>query len=141
MYIPKYFTLYELFKSDTATKKGIANYPESFELVENLADLGRHLDKIRELANSPIYVNSAYRTKSLNRLVGGVNNSLHCSGNAGDLWSRTIRSSELYSVIARYVGFEIKLYPVRFENKDWEIIYYPNHGFIHFAKKKNGLKL
>lgn len=74
----KYFTLYELCKSDTAKKQNIDNFP-TWEVVDNLKELVENvLDPLREWFKKPINVNSAYRSQKLNKAVGGVNNSLHC---------------------------------------------------------------
>ena len=85
MYTPKFFTLYELLKSETADTKRINNTP-SFAVVENLNKLCQLiLDPTRAKLDSPIYVTSGYRCRSLNVAVGGVGNSQHLMGCAADL--------------------------------------------------------
>lgn len=74
----KYFTLYELCKSDTAKKQNIDNFP-TWEVVDNLKRIVEEiLDPLREWYGKPINVNSGYRSQKLNKAVGGVNNSFHC---------------------------------------------------------------
>ena len=85
MYTPKFFTLPELLKSETADTKRINNTP-SFAVVENLNKLCQLiLDPTRIKLEAPIYVTSGYRCRSLNVAVGGVGNSQHLNGCAADL--------------------------------------------------------
>ena len=81
----KYFTITELCASDVAKKKGIYNEPTAWvaanlvRLVENV------LDPLRQAYGKPIKVNSGYRSKALNKAVGGVSNSQHLDGMAADI--------------------------------------------------------
>ena len=87
----KYFTIRELSKSATATRKGINNTPTSNietalkNLIENV------LDPLREKWGAPIVVSSGYRCPALNRAVGGATNSQHTKGEAADI--RTVSDS------------------------------------------------
>ena len=81
----KYFTITELCASETAKSRGIDNTP-SEEETQNLNKLiDNVLDPLREWYGSPIYVNSGYRSKELNKAVGGVSNSFHLTGCAADI--------------------------------------------------------
>lgn len=81
----KYFTIKELCKSNTAESKNIDNTP-SDNIVTNLTRLVDNvLDPLREWYNKPIYINSGYRCKKLNKAVGGVSNSYHLKGMAADI--------------------------------------------------------
>lgn len=85
MYTPKFFTLHELLKSETADTNRINNTP-SFAVVENLNKLCQLiLDPTRAKLDAPIYVTSGYRCRALNVAVGGVGNSQHLTGCAADL--------------------------------------------------------
>ena len=85
MYTPKFFTLHELLKSETAETKHIDNVP-SFAVVENLNKLCQLiLDPARAKLEAPIYITSGYRCRELNVAVGGVGNSQHLIGCAADL--------------------------------------------------------
>lgn len=83
MKTPKYFTLEEMLKSDTAINKKIRNYP-SWEVIQNLNTLCLMLDKIRERLGMPITVTSGYRSKELNTAVKASKTSQHMSGQAAD---------------------------------------------------------
>lgn len=81
----KYFTITELCASDTAKKKGIYNEPTAV-VADNLVRLVENvLDPLRQAYGKPIKVNSGYRSKALNKAVGGVSNSQHLEGKAADI--------------------------------------------------------
>lgn len=82
---PTYFTLEELLTSSVARQKSIENLP-SWEVVNNLLELGLFLDDIRKEWGSGIKVTSGYRNEKLNNAVGGVKNSRHMSGDAADIY-------------------------------------------------------
>lgn len=81
----KYFTVGELCRSAVAQAYGIDNVPSGEErlnlerLIENV------LDPLREMWGSPVEVNSGFRTRQLNELVGGARASQHLSGEAADI--------------------------------------------------------
>lgn len=81
----KYFTIAELTRSTTAANRGIDNTPPP-AAVQNLRSLVENvLDPLREAYGHPIYVNSGYRSPTLNRAVGGTRNSQHLRGQAADI--------------------------------------------------------
>ncbi len=90
----KYFTIPELTRSATASKKGIDNTPSTevkthlIELIENLLDPIRYqwgeYCKRKGLGSGAIIVSSGYRCPALNRAVGGVGSSAHLGGWAAD---------------------------------------------------------
>lgn len=83
--ITRNFTLEELYHSDTAEMEGIDNHP-GFQEVVNLTFLCvKVLQPLRDAMNHPITISSGYRSKTLNRRVGGVTNSQHIRGQAADL--------------------------------------------------------
>lgn len=85
MYTPRFFTLSELTHSDTANRLNIDNIPD-FTHVDNLSRLCELvLDPTRVEIDMPIRVTSAYRSKALNKAVGGVTNSQHVKGLAADI--------------------------------------------------------
>lgn len=79
-----YFTIEEMTKSQTAKLYHIDNTP-SKEVVENLKKVMYILDIVRAHIGKPILVNSGYRCKRLNEMVGGVQNSMHTKGLAADV--------------------------------------------------------
>lgn len=86
MYQPKHFTFAEMLQSETATKLGIRNYPETWAQVFNLLRLIELvLDPLREEYGKPVHINSAFRSPRLNALIGGVVFSQHLDGLAADI--------------------------------------------------------
>lgn len=81
----KYFSIKELTKSETATKKGIDNTPNAVQVKNLEALIDNLLDPIREQWGAAIYVTSGFRSVALNKAVGGVANSHHLGGYAADL--------------------------------------------------------
>lgn len=81
----KYFSIGELCRSNVADLKGIPNHPNTAQKMnlEKLVD--RVLDPIRSLYGKPVYVNSGFRSESLNKAVGGAKNSSHLYGRAADI--------------------------------------------------------
>jgi len=68
-----HFTLEEL----TTTSSGADNTPNAQER-QLLTTLAQFLEKVRTiLGNKPITINSAFRSRAVNRVVGGVDNSAH----------------------------------------------------------------
>lgn len=78
-----YFNIKEMTKSQTAELYHIDNTPTK-EIVKNLKKVMYILDIVRVYIGKPILVNSGYRCKKLNEMVGGVQNSMHTKGLAAD---------------------------------------------------------
>lgn len=81
----KYFSIGELSQSDTADKMGIPNHPNTMQKMNMEKLIVNVLDPIRSLYGKPIYVNSGFRSESLNKAVGGAKNSQHMFGQAADI--------------------------------------------------------
>ena len=84
MMTKSYFTVAELYASDTAKKYGIDNTPNSI-VISHLQQLINFLNPLREAWGSAIRVNSGYRCEKLNRFVGGSKTSSHLIGYGVDL--------------------------------------------------------
>lgn len=78
-----YFNIKEMTKSQTANLYHIDNTPTE-EAVENLKKVMYILDIVRAYIGKPILINSGYRCKKLNEMVGGVQKSMHTKGLAAD---------------------------------------------------------
>ena len=83
--ISKFFTWQEMIQSKTAEKENIDNVPDEVIIKLNLIRLADILDLVRAHIDAPIVINSGYRSKKVNELVGGVENSLHMEGKAADI--------------------------------------------------------
>ena len=98
----KYFSIKELTKSETATKKGIDNTPNAGQVKNLGALIDNLLDPIREQWGAAIYVTSGFRSVALNKAVGGVANSHHLGGYAADLTVKSQAGNKaLFDMIRR----------------------------------------
>lgn len=85
MLLSKNFSLAELTKSATATRKGIDNTPDA-KITERLRRLATEvLQPLRDAFGEPIVVSSGYRCPALNKAVGGSATSQHMQGTAADI--------------------------------------------------------
>ena len=119
----KYFTIDELTSSVTAENHNIDNTPdeESLKQLEKLVtDI---LDPLRESIGSPVIVNSAYRSKKLNKKIGGSKKSQHLYGQAAD-----IRSN-------KYSPVELAFQLLKILDKWNQLIIYPS--FVHVANVRS----
>ncbi len=82
-----YFNIKEMTKSKTAELYHIDNTPNE-KVIGNLKKVMYILDMIRIHMGKPILINSGYRCKKLNEMVGGVQNSMHTKGLAADFRTR-----------------------------------------------------
>lgn len=83
--LSEHFKLSEFTRSTTAAAKNIDNTP-SLTVVSNLQQLCLHiLEPLRSYSQTPITINSGYRSRLLNAAVGGVSNSQHTTGEAADI--------------------------------------------------------
>jgi len=78
-----YFTIKEMTKSQMAKLENIDNTPTE-EVIENLKKVMYVLDMVRVYIGKAIFVNSGYRCRKLNDIVGGVHESMHTRGLAAD---------------------------------------------------------
>lgn len=80
----RYFSIGELCSSSTASARKIDNTPDA-DVRARLTELvDEVLDPIRQEWGSGISVTSGYRSRELNRAVGGSPTSAHCLGYAAD---------------------------------------------------------
>ena len=83
--VTMHFSIEELYASKTAKANGINNKPSVQQMI-NLVYLAAFvLEPLREAMNEPIKIGSGFRSKELNKAVGGVANSQHMKGQAADL--------------------------------------------------------
>ena len=94
----------ELVRSNTAINNGIDNEPTE-DIKKNLIDLVENvLDPLREAYGHPIRVNSGYRSKELNKSIGGVPTSQHCLGQAADITTGTKNGNKDLIAIAKSIN-------------------------------------
>lgn len=77
--VSKYFTVGEVTQRDSR------RIPRDLLTKRRIKKFARKLDKLRDKYGCPIRINSWYRPKVINRLVGGVADSQHIYGWAADV--------------------------------------------------------
>lgn len=89
MKLSQNFALNEMLKSSAASKYKIKNIPntEQLEYIKKLAT--SVLQPIRDAFGSPIIIDSGFRSKELNKKVGGAQRSDHLYGAAVDIHTKS----------------------------------------------------
>ena len=145
MNLSKHFSLRELCK----TKTGIENVPNEAQ-VENLKRVCQWLEELREknsltpdpspkgegsrYKETPIIINSGYRSPQVNKVVGGAPNSNHLTGCAVD-----IHVSGMEQLI-RYAAILLDISDERQEDFDELLLERSPKGtyWLHFAVRPSG---
>ena len=135
--LSEHFSLEEMTRTRIKTPDG--NMPGVGE-VENLKRVCKWLEMLRDEwnrrygeGNDPIVVNSGFRSKAVNKAVGGVSTSNHLTGCAADIRVAGIEQLLRYAVILMDISDEAQedfdeLLLERQDSKMW----------LHFAVRPNG---
>lgn len=109
----KYFTYGELTRSATADRLGIDNTPKEEYIQDNIIELMRVLDGIREgwtkkckenyWDDAAIVVNSGYRCDELNEAINGSKTSAHSIGAAADIEPANGKNREFLRFVEQYL--------------------------------------
>ena len=130
MRLSGHFSLQELTKSQTATRKGIDNTP-SPEHIDNLTSLCLQiLEPTRRHFGKPMVITSGYRSADLCLAIGSNPNSQHAKGEAADFEM----FGEDNKALATYIKNEL-IYDqliLEFYNSDD-----PSSGWVHCSYNKN----
>ena len=118
------FSLAELIKSQTATRKGIDNTP-SEEHQDNLKSLCTHvLQPVREHFGRVVTVSSGYRSPELCIAIGSKTTSQHAKGQAADFEIFGVSNKELADYINETLDYDQLI--LEFWNESD-----PNSGWVH----------
>ena len=131
MKLSENFSLNELTKSQTATRKGIDNKPND-EIIFNLKALSINiLQKIRNHYERPVRVTSGYRSPELCISIGSSVKSQHAKGEAADFEITGIDNFDLAIWISKYLEFD-QLISEFYTNQ------HPDSGWVHCSYKADG---
>ena len=131
MKLSKNFSLAEMTKSQTATRKGIRNEP-STEHIENLIHLAETvLQPVREHFGKPVAISSGYRSPALCEAIGSSSKSQHAKGEAADFEIPGVDNMQLATWISKNTIFD-QLILEYYEPGD------PNSGWVHCSAVKEG---
>lgn len=121
--LSKNFDWKEFEKSDVAKAHHINNAIVDWDVRDNIKELVDNvLQPLRDAWGGPIFINSGYRCKELNELVGGVETSQHCKGMAAD-----VGVTDPYALAKLTKRMKIK-----FD----QMIIYPS--FVHYSYRADG---
>ena len=132
MQLSGHFSLAELTKSQTATRKGIDNKP-TLEHIENLTELCvQILEPTRRNFGKPMVITSGYRSEELCEAIGSKTTSQHAKGEAADFEMFGIDNKELAKYIKNNLVFDQLI--LEFYNPDD-----PSSGWVHcsYSKEEN----
>ena len=132
MKLSGHFSLAELTKSQTATRKGIDNKP-TLEHIENLTELCvQILEPTRRNFGKPMVITSGYRSEKLCEAIGSKSTSQHAKGEAADFEMFGIDNKELAKYIKNNLVFDQLI--LEFYNPDD-----PSSGWVHcsYSKEEN----
>ena len=127
MRISPHFMLSEFTRSKTADEKKIDNIP-SVEQIKNITALCKIvLERVRKHFNKPVYITSGYRSKELNKAIGGSRYSQHMKGEAADFVVKDILTPKVFDfLIKSTISFDQCI----FEKKG-------KSEWIHISHKRN----
>jgi len=138
------FSLKELTKSQTATRRDINNVPGELEEA-NLQQLCEQvLQKVRDHFGKPVTVTSGYRSPELNKAIGGSTTSDHCKGMAADIEIAGVPNYELAEWIKDNCEFRqliLEFYTPGIPDSGWVHVSYnyeENLKKVMTAMKENG---
>ena len=142
MKISPNLTLSEITRSDTAKRQGIDNTP-TFDHLENFKLLAEKVfEPIRVHFNVPIFISSGYRSKELNKAMGGaskivngvyVPTSQHCKGQAMDIDMDGINSEVTNKMVFDFIKDNLE-----FDQLIWEFGTDLNPDWVHVSYAKTG---
>ena len=124
MQLSNNFSLAELTKSQTATRKGIDNTPSDTH-IQNLIHLAESvLQPVREHFGKPVMISSGYRSPALCEAIGSSTKSQHARGEAADFEIHGVDNKELATWISKNTTFD-QLILEFYDEGD------PNSGWVH----------
>ena len=131
--LSKNLSLAEVTKSATASRLGINNKPDDWE-IENLRAIAECVfQPLRDAFGTPVYVSSGYRSSDLNTAIGGSVRSQHIQGRALDLDADVFRGCT-NGEIFRYI-----LNNLTFDQLIWEFGDQDNPDWVHVSYVRDGV--
>jgi zinc D-Ala-D-Ala carboxypeptidase len=126
MKLTQNFSLSELTRSQTATRRGIDNQPNDEQLANLVALCECVLQPIRDHFGKSVRISSGLRVPELNAAIGGSTTSDHCRGMAADIEVPPVDNLEL----ARWIeGSGLAFRQLILEYYDGT----PDSGWIHVS--------
>ena len=137
MNLSAHVTLAEFENSPTATTYGINNKMSLSQIASAKLLCEKVFEPLRIHLNTPIKINSGYRSLQLNKKIGGSTTSQHCKGEALDLHI----GAKGFNFIKDKLEFDQLIWEFgNDENPQWVHVSYSskNRKQVLKATKKNG---
>jgi zinc D-Ala-D-Ala carboxypeptidase len=132
MKLSKNLTLKEVTKSDTANRLGIDNTPEDFD-IKNLRAIAEEVfQPLRDHFGVPLFVSSGFRSKKLNKAIGGSKYSQHMVGEALDI------DADVYGRVTNRELFMFIKENLIFDQLIWEFGDDDTPNWVHVSYKDKG---
>lgn len=104
------FTLAEMIRSSTASRRGIDNTPPP-AIIERLRLVCEHvLEPVRAHYKRPVIVTSGYRSPALNSAIGGSGTSQHSQGEAADFTVHGVSNIEVCRWMEKTLHYDQLIY-------------------------------
>ncbi|WP_273566086.1 D-Ala-D-Ala carboxypeptidase family metallohydrolase [Maribacter halichondriae] len=138
MRISKNISYREAVRSNTAKRWGIWNTPKP-EIIENMRAVAKNIfQPLREAnGNRPIRINSFFRSRRLNKVLGGSTKSQHILGQAIDIDDTHggMSNAEMFYWIVYNLNFDQVIWEFGTdENPDWVHVSYVNPELNRHSK-------
>lgn len=131
MILSKNLLLSEMLRSESAKRRGIKNIPTT-EHIENMKALAINVfQKVRDHFGIPIHISSGYRSKELNKVIGGSQTSQHSKGEAFDvdMDNTSITNAQIFHYIKDNLEFDQLI---------WEFGNSKNPAWVHVSFVRKG---
>lgn len=132
MQLSPHFSLAEMTKSQTASRKGIPNDPGPAEIVALKMLCEKVLEPVRSHFGKPLFVNSGYRSPRVNRSVGGSGTSQHCKGEAADIEIPGVANGAIAAWIRDNLAYDQLILEAYTAGQ-------PSSGWVHVSYRPDGV--
>lgn len=126
--ISKHISYKEAVRSDTATRNRIRNEPNDEQLAVMKEVAKKLFEPLRLHFDTPIRINSFFRSAALNKRIGGSGNSQHCKGEAIDMDATgEVTNKQLFDYIKDNLEFDQLIWEFgTTKEPDWVHVSYTN---------------
>ncbi|MEM7485026.1 MAG: D-Ala-D-Ala carboxypeptidase family metallohydrolase [Bacteroidota bacterium] len=127
MNISEHVSYREAVKSNTAKRLGIDNTPNSGEIYNMRVVANKIFEPVRNHFGVPIFISSFFRSRLLNKKIGGSKTSDHMKGKAIDIDDVLggVTNSEIFHYIKDNLEFDQLIWEFgNEENPDWVHVSY-----------------
>ena len=97
------------YKESTRTDTHLPNIPDDQQVVNMIVTANRVFEPVREYFNKPIAISSFFRSKEVNKKIGGAKNSQHLLGKAIDMDAQVLGglgNKDIFEYIYKYLDYD-----------------------------------